>query len=108
MLGGAVSGYEIAATAEGFWHAEQAGLLEDYLPRYFPALAELAACHGTALARVLCQHGFPWFAADDGTLQAGEQCLHTGGLAGSLRRLLADQLDDLRRARRVRSAGQAQ
>lgn len=108
MLGGTASGYELAATAQGFWHAEQAGLLEDYLPRYFPALAELAARHGTALAQVLCQHGFPWFAADDGTLQAGEQCLHTGGLAGSLRRLLADQLDDLRRARRVRSAGQAQ
>jgi aminopeptidase N len=57
---------------------------------------------------VLCQHGFPRFASDDGTVQAGEQCLQTGGLAGSLRRLLADQLDDLRRARRVRSAGQAQ
>jgi aminopeptidase N len=108
MLDGTASGYELAATAQGFWHADQAGLLEEYLPRYFPALAELAARRGPALARVLCQHGFPRFASDDGTVQAGEQCLQTGGLAGSLRRLLADQLDDLRRARRVRSAGQAQ
>ncbi len=108
MTGGTASGYELAATAQGFWHADQAGLLEDYLPRYFPALAELAARGGPALARMLCQHGFPRFAADDGTLQAGEQCLRTGGLDGSVRRRLADQLDDLRRARQVRSAGQAQ
>jgi len=108
MLSGSLSGYELAATARGFWHAEQAALLEDYLPRYFPALAALAARQGTTLARVLCLHGFPWYAAADATLQAGEQCLQAAGLAGSLRRLLTDQLDDLRRAWRVRSASQAQ
>jgi len=36
------------------------------------------------------------------TLQAGERCLESGGLAGSLRRLLADQLEDLRRSLAVR------
>jgi aminopeptidase N len=27
MLGGTLSGYELAATAQGFWQADQAGLL---------------------------------------------------------------------------------
>ena len=38
------------------------------------------------------------------TVRAGEQCLENGGLTGSLRRLLADQLDDLRRSLSVSSA----
>jgi aminopeptidase N len=108
MLAGGASGYELAAIAQGFWHADQAELVEDYIPRYFPALTEVAARRGAALARVLAQHGFPRYAVDQATLRAGEQCLETGGLAGPLHRLLADQLDDLRRAYRVRSAGQAQ
>jgi hypothetical protein len=37
-------------------------------------------------------------------VQAAERCLETGGLGGSLRRLLADQVEDLRRALAVRSA----
>jgi hypothetical protein len=36
-------------------------------------------------------------------VRAGEQCLATGALAGSLRRLLADQLEDLRRSVAVHS-----
>jgi hypothetical protein len=37
-------------------------------------------------------------------VQAAERCLEAGGLGGSLRRLLADQAEDLRRALAVRSA----
>jgi hypothetical protein len=52
-------------------------------------------------------HGFPHHAADTATVRAGEQCLETGALgqgSGSLRRLLADQVEDLRRAAAVRAA----
>jgi len=59
MLGGTLSGYEMAATAQGFWQADQAGLLAGYVPRYFTALAEVAAGGGAEVAWVLCQHGFP-------------------------------------------------
>ncbi len=97
------SGYQLAATAQGFWQADQAGLLAGYLPRYFLALAEVAGRGGADLARVLCQHGFPHHAADASTLQAGQRCLDSGGLTGSLSRLLADQLADLRRSLEVRS-----
>ena len=95
---------ELAATAQGFW---QADLLAGYLPRYFAALAGAAAAGAADLARAWCRHGFPHYAADAATVRAGEQCLETGVLAqgsGSLRRLLADQVEVLRRAAAVRSA----
>jgi aminopeptidase N len=110
---GSLSGYELTATAQGFWQADQAGLLAGYVPRYFAALAETATAAtagGTVppgaadLVRTLCRHGFPHYAADAATVRAGELCLATGTLTGSLRRLLADQLEDLRRSVAVRSA----
>jgi aminopeptidase N len=113
MLSGALSGYELTATAQGFWQADQAELLAGYVPRYFAALAETAAAGtggGTVppgaagLVRTLCRHGFPHHAADAATVRTGELCLATGALTGSLRRLLADQLEDLRRSAAVRSA----
>jgi aminopeptidase N len=95
----------LAATAQGFWQAEQAELLAGYVQSYFPALARAAARRDAAIARVLVRHGFPQHAVDAATLRAGEQCLRSDGLSPALRRLLADQLDDLRRALHV-SAGQ--
>ena len=104
LLDGTLSGYELAATAQGFWQADQAGLLAAYVPRYFAALADIAAGGGAEVARVLCQHGFPHHAVAAATLRSGEQCLESGGVTGSLRRLLADQLEDLRRSLAVSSA----
>jgi aminopeptidase N len=101
--GGASSGYQLAAMAQGFWQADQAELLAGYVPRYFPALARTAERRGADAARVLIQHGFPQHAADNATLQAGLRFLAGGGLIGSLRRLLADQLADLSRAVQVRA-----
>ena len=101
---GAGSGYQLAAIAQGFWQADQAELLAGYVPRYFPALAEVTARRGPEVARVLCQHGFPHHAADAGTLRAAQECLEGGGLTGSLGRLLADQVEDLRRSADIRSA----
>ena len=103
MRGGTPSGYELAATVQGFWQAEQADLLAGYVPRYFTALADVAAGGAAERARVWCLHGFPHHAVDAATLRAGERCLD--GMAGSLRRLLADQLEDLRRSLAVSSAG---
>jgi aminopeptidase N len=44
---------------------------------------------------------------DAAALRAGEQCLQRGGLNPALGRLLADQLDDLRRSLHVSLAQQA-
>ena len=103
------SGYQLAATAEGFWQADQADLVADYVPRYFAALASLAsltgvAAHRAPAARILVRHGFPLHAVTAATLRAGEECLAATAFPVSLRRLLADQLDDLRRAVQIRSA----
>jgi aminopeptidase N len=100
---GEPSGYQLAATAEGFWQADQADLVSVYVPRYFSALADVAARRDPAVARVLVQHGFPHHAVAAATLQAGEECLAAAAFPASLRRLLADQLDDLRRALQIRS-----
>ena len=85
--------------------AVQAELLAGYVPRYFTALAGAAAAGAADLARAWCRHGFPHHAADAATVRAGQRCLDSGDLTGSLRRLLADQLEDLRRSLAVRSAG---
>ncbi len=103
MLGPDPSRYLLVGMAEGFWQADQAGLLAGYVPGYFTALRELAARGDQATARVLVQHGFPLPVVTPETLRAGEDCLAGAGLPASLRRLLSDQLDDLRRALRVRS-----
>jgi len=103
MLGGTLSGYELAATAQGFWQADQAELLAGYVPRYFAALAGAAAAGDASLARAWCLHGFPHHAVAAATVRAGQRCLQHG-LAGSLRRLLADHLEDLRRSLAVREA----
>jgi aminopeptidase N len=97
------SRYLLAGIAEGFWQADQADLVAEYVPRYFTALGDLVARGDPATARVLVQHGFPHHAVAAATLRAGEERLADAELPASLRRLLADQLDDLRRALQVRS-----
>ena len=101
---GGLSSYQLAGTAEGFWQADQADLVAGYVSRYFPSLADVAGRRDPAVARVLVQHGFPHHAVAAATLQAGEECLASAKFPASLRRRLADQLDDLRRALKVRSA----
>jgi aminopeptidase N len=104
MFGPDPSRYLLAGIAEGFWQADQADQLADYLPRYFTALGDLAARDDPATARVLVRHGFPLYAVAPAILRAGEDCLAGAELPASLHRLLADQLDDLRRALQVRSS----
>ena len=101
--GDALSTYLVSATAGGFWQAEQRALLAPFVGRYFTAAVEVAARRGPSVATAVGRTGFPLHIVDADTLRAGEQCLADGGVTGALRRALADQLDDLRRALRVRS-----
>jgi len=97
----AQSNYLVTATATGFWQPEHHDPLTDYVPRYFTAAATTAARRGPAVADTIARFGFPT-TADARTLRLGEECLATPGLLPALRRRLEDQLDDLRRALRVR------
>ncbi|KJK55082.1 aminopeptidase N [Saccharothrix sp. ST-888] len=98
---GALSNHLMSATAQGFWRSGAEQLQQDYVRRYF---AELPAAgqRGTTVARVLGRVLFPAGRAEPETVRLAEACLAGEDLTPSLRRVLADQVDDLRRAVRVR------
>jgi aminopeptidase N len=99
---GALSNHLLMATAEGFWQPGDPSSTDGFVERYFaevPAAGVRGPMVATALGRVL----FPAHCATPGTVRAAEACLR-GDLTAALRRALADQLDDLRRAVRIRGA----
>ncbi|MCD7437704.1 aminopeptidase N [Streptomyces lincolnensis] len=103
MFGGDdLSNYLFTATAQGFWQPEQADLLRHYVPRYFQDAVAVAARRGPAIADAAGRWAFPTHAVDTDTLRLGEDCLRDADPIPALRRKLADQLDDLARALRVR------
>ncbi|WP_031506703.1 aminopeptidase N [Streptomyces megasporus] len=99
-----LSNYLFTATFQGFWHPEQHDVLKDYVPRYFAQAPALADRRGPAIAQALARYGFPHPFTDADTLALGERCLTDATLVPALRRPLADELDDLARALRVRKA----
>ncbi|MFE9254555.1 aminopeptidase N [Streptomyces sp. NPDC006879] len=98
-----LSNYLFSATATGFWQPEQAELVSAYVPRFYPAAVALAQRRGPAMATVAGRHAFPHYAVDAEALRTGESCLRETEMTHALRRHLADQLDDLARALRVRT-----
>ncbi|MCS0639817.1 aminopeptidase N [Streptomyces sp. LP05-1] len=100
-----LSNYLFTATAQGFWQPEQAELVREYVPRFYPDATELAARRGAAIADAAGRYAFPVHAVDTDALALGERHLAEAELLPALRRKLIDQLDDLRRALRVRSGG---
>ncbi|GGR93286.1 aminopeptidase [Streptomyces aureoverticillatus] len=101
-----LSNYLFTATAQGFWQPEQEALVRPYVPRYFEDSVALAARRGPAMAEAAGRHAFPLFAVDEETLRLGVRCLEGTDVLPALRRRLADQLDDLERALRVRRKGE--
>ncbi|MEU3652554.1 aminopeptidase N [Streptomyces sp. NPDC032161] len=99
-----LSNYLFTATAQGFWQPEQADLVRDYVPRYYPEATRLASRRGPAIAEAAGRYAFPGYAVDADNLNLGEQALNDTDLIPALRRKLIDQLDDLRRALAVREA----
>ncbi|MEU0070235.1 aminopeptidase N [Streptomyces sp. NPDC006332] len=97
-----LSNYLFTATAQGFWQPEQADLVHEYVPRYFQDAVAVAARRGPAIADAAGRWAFPTHAVDTDTLQQGQTCLRDTDPIPALRRKLADQLDDLARALRVR------
>ncbi|WNI32518.1 aminopeptidase N [Streptomyces sp. ITFR-6] len=99
-----LSNYLFTAVAQGFWQPEQADLLSPYVPRYYPEATQLAVRRGPAIAEAAGRYAFPAYAIDAHSLHLGEQALTDQALIPALRRKLADQIDDLRRALAVRDA----
>ncbi len=99
-----LSNYLFTATAQGFWQPEQTDLLRGYVERYWTDAVAVAARRGPAIAEAAGRWAFPAYAVDARTLQLGDTCLRDADPVPALRRKLADQLDDLRRAADVRGA----
>ncbi|MEU8755987.1 aminopeptidase N [Streptomyces chartreusis] len=97
-----LSNYLFTATAQGFWQPEQADLVSPYVARFYKDAVALAARRGPAIAEAAGRHAFPVHTVDAEALGLGEECLRDGDPIPALRRRLADQLDDLARALRVR------
>ncbi|CQR64577.1 Aminopeptidase N [Streptomyces leeuwenhoekii] len=104
FTGDGLSNYLFTATAQGFWQPEQADLVRAYVPRYYTDAVAVAARRGPAIADAAGRWAFPVHAVDADTLRLGEECLRDADPVPALRRKLADQLDDLARALRVRRA----
>ncbi len=109
LFGGAdaLSNQLFRATARGFWQPEpeQEELLLPYAPRYFGAAVAVAERRGAHIARMTGFWAFPAVVAGDEVLRLGEECLRSGAPIPALARVVADQLDDLRRVLAVRGAG---
>ncbi|MER7621385.1 aminopeptidase N [Streptomyces sp. NPDC126503] len=99
-----LSNYLFTATARGFWQPEQAELVREYVTRFYPDAVALADRRGAAMAEAAGSHAFPAHAVDAAALALGESHLAGDTMIPALRRKLVDQLDDLRRALRVREA----
>ncbi|MFF5568635.1 aminopeptidase N [Streptomyces sp. NPDC012623] len=97
-----LSNYLFAATAQGFWQPEQTDLIKEYVPRFYPDATALAARRGPAIAEAAGRYAFPVHAIDEASLHLGRTYLDSTDMIPALRRKLVDQLDDLRRALRVR------
>ncbi len=99
-----LSNYLFSATAQGFWQPEQAELVREYVPRFYTEAVELGARRGPAIAEAAGRYAFPGHAVDEDNLRAGHAGIDDPAIVPALRRKLVDQLDDLARALRVRSA----
>ncbi|WP_329130740.1 aminopeptidase N [Streptomyces sp. NBC_01476] len=102
--GDSLSNYLFAATAQGFWHPEQAELVAGFVPRFWADAAAVAARRGPAIAEAAGRYAFPATAVDAGTLAAGRAALGDPDLTPALHRSLVDRLDELERTLRVRAA----
>ncbi|MFJ1867318.1 aminopeptidase N [Streptomyces sp. NPDC088097] len=98
-----LSNYLFSATAQGFWQPEQADLVRDYVPRYYPDAIALGARRGPAIGEAAGRWAFPVHAADETNLEAGRAALEHPDLIPLLRRKLADHLADLTRTLHIRN-----
>ncbi|HZC26450.1 MAG TPA: ERAP1-like C-terminal domain-containing protein, partial [Actinopolymorphaceae bacterium] len=99
---GALSKPLLEATASGFWQPGQEPLTDGFVERYFADIPA-GTGRGTIVARALAHYLFPRYVVTSETVELAERCLDQADLAPDLRRPIADQLDDLRRAVRIRA-----
>jgi aminopeptidase N len=98
LTDGGASLRSVMATAEGFWHPEQAELTDDYVERYFTEMPTMAARRSPGATIRIASIAYPHYAVSERTLAAAEAMLARDDLNPTLRRVTVDATDDLRRA----------
>ncbi|MBX6355535.1 MAG: aminopeptidase N [Micromonosporaceae bacterium] len=88
----------VTAAAEGFWQPEQEQLTEEYVPRYFAEMPAMAARRPSGTARLVARFAFPQYAVSAQTVAAAEAMLAREDISPTLRRVVLDETDELRRA----------
>ncbi|MEU4396736.1 aminopeptidase N [Kribbella sp. NPDC023855] len=93
---------ELFATCEGFWHPAQAELTAPYVERYFAEIARTGEIRSGMAVAMTVSRIFPRYAVDERVIELAETLIADDTVAPSIRRMSADQTDDLRRAIAVR------
>jgi aminopeptidase N len=93
----AASNYEIGAIGGGMWQTGRDDLLAPYVPRYFDELAGTTAVREGWLLGDAARFFFPITVTTEDTLARTEQALADPALNPTLRRVLVDAGDEVRR-----------
>ena len=99
----AASAYVVRSTAAGFWRPGQGALLAAYVEPWFPAATATAARRGPAVTDAVIWAGFPWHDVAEPTLHLAEAAAADPATTTVARRRLSDQIDEYRRALRIRA-----
>ncbi len=98
----AATNYEAEAAGLGMWDISQNALTAPYAVRYFKDVASTATFRSGWVLADTARVFFPKLAVATATVNAADRALAGENLDSSLRRVLIDQTDDLRRALRVK------
>jgi aminopeptidase N len=98
-----LSNRQLAAAAEGFWQPEQDELTHPYVQRYFTEMPAMASRRTAQVAFYLAMVGFPAYAVEPATLEAGQALLAREDVSPVLRRAVVDGADEIRRALAARA-----
>ena len=102
-LADGASAHLVEATVAGFWQPEQLAVLRPYGARYFDLLPRLWRDHGPQVSITLAEGLYPLPLVDPDTAERSAERLADDGLHPAARRILAEQADQLARARLARA-----
>ncbi len=88
----------VGAAAEGFWQPQQIDLTRPFVQRYFDEMPAAAARRSQAMTLIVSEAAFPRHAVEPATIEAAQRMLNRPDLTPSLRRVVIDFTDELRRA----------
>jgi len=104
LVGGEVTNAQARTMGSAFWQHGQQELLEDYVEAYVGAVPGLWASRSPQVAQSLTQHLFPHTLVRPDVAERVAALLADDGLPAGARRVVLEQLDDLRRALRARAS----